>query len=160
MYSYKTNHVYISSNLYYTQQSRLLFFQNVVTQITSLFLDTLSEPMSESLHDVAKHLWRNDCFLCQIHTFNFLPLFMAVTFSNDSHKSTMADEMLYKGKSGPKANTVRHREAKHATIFWFFLKHIALEVTSESFFSDHPLTEQLKLQCFDPKCPTKSRSWI
>lgn len=80
MYYYKTNHVYINSNLYYTQQNILLFFQNVVTQITSLFLDTLSEPMSESLLDVAKHLKRNDCFLCQIHTFNFLPLFMAVAF--------------------------------------------------------------------------------
>lgn len=55
---------------------------------------------------------------------------------------------------------IRHREAEHATILWFFLNYIALEVTSESFFSDHPLTEQLKLQCFDPKCPTKSRSWI
>lgn len=55
---------------------------------------------------------------------------------------------------------IRHGEAEHATIHWFFLKHIALEVTSEYFFSDHPLTEQLKLQFFDPKCPTKSMSWI
>lgn len=77
----------------------LLFFQNV-TQITSLFLNTLSEPMSEFLHDVAKHLQRNDCFLCQIYTFNFLPLFMAVAFSNNS---TMVDEMLYKREKWSKS---------------------------------------------------------
>lgn len=156
MYYYKTNHVYISSNFYCNNKIYYLF--------------KMSLRLHPCFSTYCRGQWVNPCMTLQNISNGmivFCVRFTLLTFYPCSwqwHFLTIHINLQWlmrcfiKGKVIQKP--IRHWEAEQTAILWFFLKHIALEVTAESFFSDHPLTEQLKLQFFDTKCPTKSRSWI
>lgn len=156
MYYYKTNHVYINSN-FYCNNKIYYYFVKMSLRLHPCF----------STH--CQGQWVNPCMTLQnisngmivfcvgFTLLTFYPCLRQWHFLTIHINLQWLMRCFIKGKVVQKP--IRHGEAKHTTILWFFLKHIALEVTSESFFSDHPLTEQLKLQLFDPKCPTKSRSY-